>query len=160
MVDYNKFKVIVDTREQQPWEFERTAVANRKLDTGDYSVEGYENLLCIERKKSVSEIANNITESRFKDVISRMSQYKYSFLICEFDLEDIYRYPIGSNVPKRMWDKIKITSGFIMKNLLEIQLKHNIHVVFCGDPSNATKMALSLMKKVFELEYHEQTDNI
>lgn len=155
MIDYDKFEIIIDTREQQPWVFDEVAVANHKLDTGDYSVKGYENLLCIERKKSVNEIAQNITEQRFKDVIERMSQHKYSFLILEFDLEDIYRYPIGSNVPKKLWDKIKINSSFIIKNLLEIQLMHGIHVLYCGDPTNASKMALSIMKKVFQLEYYK-----
>lgn len=152
MVDYNKFKVIIDTREQQPWSFDRCATACRKLDTGDYSVEGYEQILCIERKKSVSEIANNITEKRFKDVIERMKTYQYAFLIFEFDLEDVLNYPIGSNVPKHMWNKIKISPGFILKHILELQLYHNIKVLFCGCPTNATKMATALMKKVFEIE--------
>ena len=31
----NNFTIIIDTREQQPWEFPEFAVANRKLDTGD-----------------------------------------------------------------------------------------------------------------------------
>ena len=160
MVNFKDFKVIVDTREQQPWDFEYVSHANRKLDTGDYSVEGYETLLCIERKKSVSEIANNVTEKRFKDVIERMKQFKYSFLILEFDLEDIYRYPVGSNVPKRMWNRIKIGPSFIIKNLLEMQLKHGIQVVYCGDAANASKIALTLMRKVYELEYKQPTDNI
>lgn len=160
MVDYNNFKVIIDTREQQPWEFERVAYANRKLDTGDYSVEGYENLLCVERKKSVGEIATNITEKRFKDVLERMKQYKYSFLILEFDLEDIYRFPIGSNIPKRLWNTLRISSGFIIKNLLEIQLQYGVHVLFCGDASNASKMALTLMKKVYELEYSAEKHGV
>lgn len=160
MVNYNNFKVIIDTREQQPWIFERTTAENKKLDTGDYSVEGYENILCIERKKSVSEIANNITESRFKDVIERMNNYKYAFLILEFNLNDIYRYPIGSNVPKHMWNKIKITSGFIIKNLLELQLKNNIKVLFCDNANNASKIALSLMKKVYEIEESNKSENI
>jgi hypothetical protein len=55
-------------------------------------------------------------------------------------------------VPKRLWDKIKISPGFILKNLLEIQLYHNIKVLFCGGPTNATKIATALMKKVFEIE--------
>jgi len=160
MVDYNKFKVIIDTREQQPWHFERTIAEHKKLDTGDYSVEGYEHLLCIERKKSVSEIANNITESRFKDVIERMNSYKYSFLMLEFSLNDIYRYPVGSNVPKHMWSKLKISPGFIIKNLLELQLKNNIKILFCDNPTNASKMALSLMKKVFEIEESNDTKNL
>ena len=81
---YNNFTIIVDTREQQPWIFDNYAKAHKKLDTGDYSVEGLEHLLTIERKKSSSEFATNIVESRFKDVVMRLSQFKYSFLLLEF----------------------------------------------------------------------------
>jgi ERCC4-type nuclease len=152
------FTIIVDTREQQPWEFEHYAVAHRKLDTGDYSIEGLEELLGIERKKSVSEFANNITESRFKDVVMRMSQLKYSFLLLEFDLNDILIYPIGSAVPKRMWDKIKISPAFILKHIIELQLNHNIKVVFCGDSDNAKKMAEHILKKVNYIERLSKKD--
>lgn len=152
MIDYTNLKIIIDTREQQPWEFSHCVTASRKLDTGDYSIEGYEHLLCIERKKSVGEIANNIVEKRFKDVIERMQTYKYAFFIMEFSMDDVLNYPIGSNVPKKMWDKLRVTSSFILKVLLEIQLKHNIKIVFCGDASNASKVAQSLMTKVYELE--------
>ena len=153
MTDYhNHFEIIIDTREQQPWAFEHHVVSNLKLDTGDYSIKGLEDKLCIERKKSVSEIANNITEKRFKDVVGRMAQYKYSFLLLEFDLDDILIYPVGSNVPKRLWDKIKISPNFIIKHLVELQIFFNIKVLFCGSPSNAERMALSIMKKVYEIE--------
>lgn len=148
----DEFTVIIDTREQQPWSFKEHAVANRKLDTGDYSIEGLEHLLCIERKKSASEFANNIVESRFKDVVMRMSQLKYSFLLLEFDLEDLLIYPIGSTVPKRMWNKIKISPAFLLKNILELQLNHNIIVYFCGDSDNAEKMASYILKKIFYME--------
>lgn len=152
MIDYSKLKIIIDTREQQPWQFNRCATASKKLDTGDYSIEGYEHLLCIERKKSVGEIANNIVEKRFKDVINRMQTYKYAFFIMEFSMEDILNYPIGSNVPKKMWDKLRVTSSFILKVLLEIQLKYNIKILFCDDSSGANKVAQSLITKVYELE--------
>jgi len=146
------FTIIVDTREQQPWGFSHFATAHKKLDTGDYSIDGLQHLLAIERKKSVSEFANNIVESRFKDVIMRLSQLKYSFLLLEFDLEDIMIYPIGSTVPKRMWDKIKISPAFLLKNILELQIKHNIIVYFCGDSTNAEKMAEYIMKKIYYME--------
>jgi ERCC4-type nuclease len=149
---YNEFTIIVDTREQQPWEFKEHSVAHRKLDTGDYSVEGLEHLLCIERKKSASEFATNVIESRFKDVIMRMEQLKYSFLLLEFDLEDLLIYPIGSTVPKKMWDKIKITPSFLIKNIMELQLNHNIKVMFCGNSSNASKLAEFIMKKIHYIE--------
>lgn len=146
------FTIIIDTREQQPWTFNNHTVANRKLDTGDYSIEGLEDLLAIERKKSVSEFANNITESRFIDVVDRLSNIKYAFLLLEFDLEDVLIYPVGSTVPKKMWDKIKISPAFIIKHLLELQLNHNIKVIFCGDSHNAEKIAEFILKKVHYVE--------
>lgn len=151
------FTIIVDTREQQPWTFDNYTTANKKLDTGDYSIDGLQHVLAIERKKSVSEFANNITESRFKDVAERLSQLKHSFLLLEFDLDDVLIYPVGSNVPKRLWDKIKINPAFIIKHLLELQMFHNVKVIFCGDAENAEKMAIYILKKVF---YLEQNNNV
>lgn len=158
MIDFSNFHIIVDTREQQPWEFENMVKSCAKLDTGDYSLKGLEHILCIERKKSVSEIANNITESRFKDVIARMKTFQYAFLLMEFELDDVLVYPVGSNVPKKMWDKLKITPKFILKHLVELQVLHNIKVLFCGSPSSAERMALSIMRKVYEFHGQPTTD--
>jgi ERCC4-type nuclease len=144
------FTIIVDTREQQPWEFGLHVTAKRKLDTGDYSIEGLENLLCIERKKSVAEIANNISEKRFKDVLERMSVMTYPFMLFEFDLEDVYTFPVGSDIPKRLWENLKISSGYILKYITQIQINYGIHILFCGDPENAEKLAVSIMKRVYE----------
>ena len=83
------FNIIIDTREQKPWTFAGCDTINRKLDTGDYSIEGLEHLLCIERKNSVSEIANNISESRFKAEILRMNDYLHKFILLEFSLTDV-----------------------------------------------------------------------
>ena len=47
------FNIIVDTREQKPWDFnDNFNTTKAKLDTGDYSIEGLEHILCIERKCS------------------------------------------------------------------------------------------------------------
>lgn len=158
IIDPN-FTIIIDTREQQPWTFEHYATAHRKLDTGDYSIEGLETVLAIERKKSINEIANNIIEPRFADVIARLAQYKYSFLLLEFDIENVLSYPIGSNLPKRMWDKVKISPAFIMKHILDWQLKYNIKVLFCGGPSNAEKTAEYILKKIYYMEKNQKKEN-
>ena len=152
MESYDDLKIIVDTREQQPWSFDFNEIAVAKLDTGDYSVAGLEEVLCIERKKSVSEIENNIVEKRYKDWTKRMSQYKHKFLMLEFDLDDVYRYPRIPDVPKKLWEKIKVSPKFIIKCLIELQVYYNIQVVFCGDHENAERLALSIMKKVYQNE--------
>ena len=75
------FKIIKDTREQEGYTFEPSSsryhkcegMVVRKLDTGDYSLEGLEDKVCIERKASVVEFANNIGHDavRFAKEIER-----------------------------------------------------------------------------------------
>lgn len=148
----NDFTIIVDTREQKPWSFEYQATANHKLDTGDYSIDGYQHLLAIERKRNVAEFANNITEKRFKDVVDRLSKIKHSYILFEFDMEDVMRYPIGSDIPKRLWDKIRISPAYILKHIIDLQTDHNIKILFCNNSDYAEKVALSIMKKVYKME--------
>lgn len=45
------FTIIIDTREQIPWEFGYHNTAKMKLDTGDYSIQGYEDIIAIEQKR-------------------------------------------------------------------------------------------------------------
>lgn len=146
------FTVIVDTREQTPWALKHYATASKKLDTGDYSIEGYEDIVCIERKHNISEFVTNMNEKRFVDVLNRMTKYKYSYIIMEFNFDDILNFPIGSDIPKKMWDKLKVSPAYIIKYIADIQTKYNIHVLFCGSPTGAEKMALSLMRRVIENE--------
>lgn len=144
--------IIVDTREQQPWVFPDHTVAVSKLDTGDYSLHGFEHLLCIERKKSSGEFANNIVEKRYDDWTRRMSFFKYKFLLFEFTLDDIYTFPQNSGIPKYMWDKTRISSKFIIKKITELQIYHDIHVLFCGSQQSAQKIAEAIMYKVYTNE--------
>jgi len=150
MKSNDPFTIIVDTREQTPWEFGFHNTAKRKLDTGDYSMEGFESLFTIERKRSVSEIANNLSESRFKDVLERLGTIPHSFMIMEFSLDEVYQFPVGSDVPKKMWDKLRISGNYIMKCLIEAQLNYNIHILFCDDAENAERVAVSIMKRIYE----------
>jgi len=143
----------VDTREQTPWEIRSEKISDvrvRKLDTGDYTVLGLEDKLCIERKKSVSEVATNVTEKRFERELERMEAYPHSFLILEFSIDDVMAYPVGSNIPKSKWRKIRVRGPFIMKRLEEIMVRHNVTVVFCGDVDNAQMVGIGIMKRVYE----------
>jgi len=157
---YLDFTIIVDTREQTPWTFENYTVANKKLDTGDYSVLGLEDIFTIERKKSVSEVANNISESRFDKELERLKLYKHKFLLLEFNLYDVLDYPIGSNVPKKMWEKLKITNKYILKYLTEIAIDYDLQIIFCDDSNGAEEMALSIIKRMVEQYGHQKLKNI
>lgn len=150
-MNINTFTIVVDTREQTPWEFEDYAVASRKLDTGDYSIEGMEDIFTIERKRSVSEIANNISEKRFDDVLHRLQNYQHKFILLEFTLNNVLDYPIGSTVPKKLWGGLKITGKYILKYLTEINIKYGIQTIYCGNRDNAEEVALCIMKRMVEI---------
>jgi ERCC4-type nuclease len=145
----DEFNIIVDTREQNPWEFGNHTTSRIKLDTGDYSIEGLEHLLAIERKQSVSEVANNITEKRFPAFLERLSEIPHRFMLFEFDLEDVYNFPIGSDIPKDKWNKLRISNNYILKYLSLININYNIQTIYCGDAANAEKMAVRIMRTIY-----------
>lgn len=147
--------IIVDTREQQPWTFLNnpditTTVA--KLDTGDYSIAGLEDLVCIERKGSIEEFAGNITKDRFWREMDRMYLFKHKFLILEFDMIDIDYYPETSNIPKSKWKYIKVKPDFIMSRLAKIQVNYGINVVFTGTSKLAEKAINNILKRICIVE--------
>lgn len=149
------FNIIIDSREQQPLEFSSSAIDEvivSKLDEGDYAIEGLESKLCVERKGSFMEIYKNVTEKRFWAEIDRMAGYKYKFLVCEFSMSDIDGFPHNTGLPKKVWSKLKVTPQYVMMRLSEIQVKHNIHVVFAGDRDNAAYLVTNIMKRVHEAE--------
>ena len=99
-------------------------MVSRKLDTGDYSIEGLEDKLCIERKASVVEFANNVghDQVRFLKEIERMKHCPYKFMIFEFSLSDLMNFPEGSSIPESDWGKLKVTNKFMLKMIMEFQL--------------------------------------
>lgn len=151
--------IIVDTREQTPWDFSDQFAqdkyydftANRgTLKTGDYSLKGLEDIFVIERKASSAEIAQNITEDRFEKEFQRLVNYKYKFVICEFDMRDVMNYPIGSGIPERLWAKIRISGKYILKRITELQIEYNVPFLFAGD--FAVEQAITIFKKVQKSE--------
>ncbi len=150
----NSFTVIVDTREKQPWELNSARVLGRefrKLDTGDYTVEGLEDKLCIDRKANVNEIAGNITQVRFKKELVRIKEFPHAFLILEASAQDVLDYPHSSNLPPKILKKIKINGNFLMRCLNRMQIKYNFNIIYAGNRENAQRIAVNLMEDVLEL---------
>lgn len=139
-------KIIVDTREKTPWEFEKST--SRKLDTGDYSVEGYEDKICIERKKSVNEISRNIVNDAFWREMERMKEIPHRVIICEFSQQDVIQYP--RNVSFAFRSKIKIGGKFIMSRLRKIQDEYGIEIQFCHNSNIAKTYATDWLTEKYE----------
>lgn len=151
-----KYTVVKDTREQQGYHFGPystcAGMIERKLDTGDYSIEGLEDQICIERKASPEELGVNLGQKKyaFMNEIARMKSFEHKFIVLEFSAEDLINFPDNSKIPAEKKKTLKITGKYIMKCLMEFQLYDNIHVLFCGDKHNAFLTVSSLLKRINE----------
>lgn len=82
------FKLVVDTREREPLFGEPLSgliVVHKKLDTGDYAIDGYEDAACIERKM-LSDFDTFIGRERSIHTIpklKRMREMCFAALIVE-----------------------------------------------------------------------------
>lgn len=156
MVKKQKYKVIRDTREKNGYLFKEidncTGMVVKKLDTGDYTIQGLEDKICIERKGCIEEMALNLGKNRgtFLREIKRMKSYDHKFLVLEFSLEDLINFPDFSRIPIELQQSIKISGKFMLKSLMEFQLNEGIQVVFCGDRNTSFLYISKLLKRLSE----------
>lgn len=151
-----KYKVIRDVQEKKGyWEFQKSkycdGVIDQHLLTGDYTLEGFEDIFALERKASTGELAGNVCTKQFVNELKRADRdLKHFFVICEFSLDDVMRFPYGSGIPKGVWNRLKITSHLLLKRIVEFELEHNVTFVFCGNADNAKEFASSVFKRMIE----------
>ena len=151
------FTVIKDTREQDGYFFSAfntcAGMIEQKLDTGDYTILGFEAKICIERKGCVEELAVNLGQKKhaFLNEIERMKDFPHKFLILEFSLEDLVKFPDETRIPVKNKASLKITGKYMLKCLFEFQLYNDIHILFCGNKYNAFLAVSSILKRINEM---------
>lgn len=149
-----KYKVVRDSREKEGngWWFPESdrciGTVVSKLDTGDYSIEGLENILTIERKQNSAEFAQNITEKRFDRELERMEQFQYGFMILEFSMHDILNFPKNSTIPEYKWPQLQITSKYILRRFIEYQVQYKSKIILADYYGSV--VAESIFKRVVD----------
>lgn len=150
------FTIVVDNREQQGWTFRSfdtcLGCVAGTLKTGDYAIQGHENLIVVERKLSVNEIANNLKEARFeRELVRLQADVKYPFILMEFDLQDVLDWPRSANLPANVKRRIKTTGPYLLRQISTLMIKYpKVQWIYCGNEGQ--KLALGLMKRVYEAE--------
>ncbi len=152
-----RYKVLRDNREQanNGWFFDEggecVGTAFATIKTGDYTLEGYEGILTIERKGTTGEFATNVNEARFTRELERMNLMKYPYLILEFELADLYNFPANSGIPKSKWPHLRVSANYLLKRLTQIYNRYpNIRVLFAGQ--HGPDIAVTIFRNVLEDE--------
>jgi len=147
--------VLVDTREQKPFSFERFPnwIAGEKvttLKTGDYSVEGMEDLVAVERK-SLDDLIITLMHNRqrFFDACERMSSFKWRAIIVEATLEDVKSPYTGNQF-------VKAHPNGVFGSLDAVEAKFSLPVIYTSkDRSLAEEKLASYLSKLFTYWYLE-----
>jgi ERCC4-type nuclease len=146
--EYKQFKIIRDTREKKGngWNFRASAncvgMELKKLDTGDYSIEGCEHLIMLERK-SISDLWMSLTSERerFLREMDRAKLIPARYLIIEGTLRDVMAGISYS----------KVRPEFILASLTSLEIKYGIHVVFTDKRNDiAQQYVRKLLEKLFQ----------
>ena len=120
--------LVADTREQVPYAFGSRPVVRRALPAGDYSVEGFESAVAVERKTLADFVGSAIrARERFLREIERLAGYPHACVVVEAGLPDVLAgcYPSGAH-PQSVFGAA-----------VSICVDHGVPVYFCGDRQTA-----------------------
>ena len=138
---------IRDSREKEPFKFrasaslEGTEVA--KLDAGDYAIKGFEDLICIERKQSVTELAGNLGKhrARFERELERMQSVSLKYVV----VEDHW----GTLLNNKTIRHSKMRPKAIFESIIALGIRYGVGFIFAGNKKQAQTITRSLLIRAY-----------
>lgn len=149
---------LVDTRERDPFPLhanhpnwiggERRAT----LQTGDYTVEGMESLLSLERKSLADLVACTVTDRRrFLAACGRLAQFRWKAILVEATYEDLKGGIEQFDIPS------EVHPNSVCGTLDAIEAKFGIPVIYTSTVQDlATERAASWLSKHFTYWWLEE----
>lgn len=114
--------VVIDTREQRPYWFPRSTVGT--LRSGDYSIEGHESVVAIERKSKADAYSTiGSSRTRFQREVERLAAYRFAAIVVEATLPDFLKPPPHSQLHPHA----------AIGTLLSWCVRYRLPVLFAGD---------------------------
>lgn len=129
--------VAIDTREQLPWDFGPLPTVRAKLDAGDYSLEGHESRIAIERK-SKEDAWGCVAQGRerFERCLQRLADVGRPVIIIEADLRDFQEPPPYVK---------RVTGATAVGSYLSWMTRWRIPVVWAHNREWAQRVALRIL---------------
>jgi hypothetical protein len=150
-------EIIIDTREQKDlFLFKSFQVKTKvkKLDTGDYSITGFEKRITIDRKRDANELQMCYGQNwkRFERMLQRMLLFEEAYILCTFPEYHLETFPQHSNIPKYRWKYLKTSAAYLRYKTKKIQEDFpNIKIIFGNSHYESEEVAYNLLKT-----YHDK----
>jgi len=132
------FTILIDKREKAPYSFHnipadkkhgggiyQPQTETKHLVTGDYSIEGYERKISVERK-SLSDLFSTLGQRRaqFRDEHRRLSYKEFGVVVVEATMQDIINNPPPYS---------KMNPELVYRTVLSWSTTCRVPYFFCGD---------------------------
>ena len=134
--------IIIDTREQRPLVFP-AGVATKvgKLTHGDYSLEGFADLVTIERK-SLPDLVGCVgrERDRFKRELLSLRGYRYAAVVVEASM--------GKVIAGKWRGKVKAPA--VIGSMASWGIRYGVAFYCCDNPERATVWTLALLKNFYQ----------
>ena len=134
--DYN---IVCDSREQLPlW---KSGVVIKRLDVGDYSIEGLEEEICIERK-SLCDLFSTLGSGhkRFKAELERAKSLKYFAIVVDGTLTTC----VNKDFTGANYSQMK---GHVIASIMfTLHVKYGIPIFFTSGRSESKTLIRNLFK--------------
>jgi len=131
------FTIVCDTREQKPYTFKKIETVSEAMETGDYSVKGFEDIFAIERK-TLADFLKSITwdRDRFKREIIRADALT-GFLV-------VIKAP-KTQITDWNYDR-DVHPNSVMGTIKKWEEYHNVKFVWGGDREAAEEFTLKKLQ--------------
>lgn len=134
------YRLIVDTREQKPYNFKNEEVITQKIDTGDYSIEilgeDYSKEIAIERK-SINDFIGVVTQGRerFLRELERSMEIPHFYVVIEADWKEI---EMGNYYSK-------INANSVIESILGWSIKYGAHFIMAGNRTRGERLTKKIL---------------
>lgn len=131
--------VVIDSREQKPYQFSGTSII-AALPTGDYSLQGMESMVAVERKE-LSDFIGCVTHDRerFTKELDRAATFRRFWIIIEGSLDQIERGEYRS----------KVNPNSVLGTIAAWENRYNVRFVFAGNRQTGNRTAERLLTHAF-----------
>ncbi len=129
---------VIDSREKKPFDIPNSI--SKKLETGDYSVEGYEDEIALERK-SLPDLFSCLGKDRkrFECQLDRLSEIRYGGVV------------ITSSYSNIQWGYLysDLSGDQAQSKLIGLSLEYNIPVWLVSNRDEGTKLSLKFLSHAY-----------
>jgi len=138
-----KLTIVIDTREQLPYEFETSVT--KTLKTGDYSILGLENDVAVERKTKEDAYGScGARRVRFEKEMMRLSKFNYAAVVIEASLSSLLTPPSYT----------KVSPLVVVNSFVSWTVKYGVHVFFASNREYARNLVQLILQKYWK--YHKE----